>query len=143
MEARGKECGCVGDQIRWPIDMLAPGDVYVADVFGKIARGPIIDDNLATSIYAKSGNGVVHAASVRDLGGIQSNPGFTSFVRGWRPTYAAATIMLMGVNTPMRIGGATVIPGDVVLGRDDGVTFVPPHLAEKAVKTSELVRLRD
>jgi regulator of RNase E activity RraA len=143
METRGKECGCVGDQISWPIDMLTPGDVYVADVFGKIVRGPIIGDNLATSIYAKSGNGVVHDAAVRDLDGIRSIPGFTSFVRGWHPTYAAPTIMLMGVNTPIRIGGATVMPGDVVLGRDDGVIFVPPHLAEKVVKTSELVRLRD
>ena len=56
---------------------------------------------------------------------------------------AAPTIMLMGVNTPIRIGSATVMPGDVVLGRDDGVIFIPPHLAEKVVKRSELVRLRD
>jgi 4-hydroxy-4-methyl-2-oxoglutarate aldolase len=143
MEAKGEQCGCIGDQISWPIDMLVPGDVYVADVFGKIDQGPIIGDNLATSIYAKSGNGVVHDAAVRDLDGIRAIPGFTSFVRGWHPTYAAPTIMLMGVNTPIRIGGATVMPGDVVLGRDDGVIFIPPHLAEKVVKRSELVRLRD
>jgi hypothetical protein len=36
-----------------------------------------------------------------------------------------------------------VIPGDVVLGRDGGVIFIPPHLAEQVVKTSEIVRLRD
>jgi regulator of RNase E activity RraA len=143
MEAKGEQCGCIGDQISWPIDMLVPGDVYVADVFGKIESGPIIGDNLATSIYAKSGNGVVHDAAVRDLDGIRAIPGFTSFVRGWHPTYASPTIMLMGVNTAIRIGGATVMPGDVVLGRDDGVIFIPPPLAEKVAKTSELVRLRD
>ena len=38
---------------------------------------------------------------------------------------------------------ATVIPGDVVLGRDGGVMFIPPHLAEKVVTVSEIVRLRD
>ena len=38
---------------------------------------------------------------------------------------------------------ATVIPGDVVLGRDGGVIFIPPHLAEKVVTVSEIVRLRD
>ena len=42
-----------------------------------------------------------------------------------------------------RIGKATVMPGDVVLGRDGGVIFIPPHLAERVVTTSEIVRLRD
>ncbi len=143
MEAKGAEVGCIGDQISWPIDMLVPGDVYVADVFGKIDQGAVIGDNLATSIYAKSGNGVVHDAAVRDLDGLQELPGFTSFVRGYHPTYASPTIMLTGVNCPIRIGKATVMPGDVVLGRQDGVVFIPAHLAEKVVKTSELIQLRD
>lgn len=143
MEGRGEKAGCVGDQISWPIDRLVPGDVYVADVFGKIDQGPIVGDNLSTSIYAKSGNGIVHDAAVRDMDGIRALPDFVSFVRGWHPTYASPTIMLAGINCPTRIGRATVMPGDVVLGRDDGVIFVPPHLAERVVKTSEIVRLRD
>jgi 4-hydroxy-4-methyl-2-oxoglutarate aldolase len=143
MEEKGARSGCVGDQISWPIDMLVQGDVYVADVYGKIEQGPIIGDNLSTAIHANSGNGVVHDAAVRDIEGIRGIPDFTSFVRGWHPTYASPTIMLVGVNTPIRIGGATVMPGDVVLGKNDGVIFIPPHLAEKVVKMSELVRLRD
>jgi len=31
----------------------------------------------------------------------------------------------------------------VVLGKNNAVIFIPPHLAEKVVKTSELVHLRD
>ena len=143
MEKRGAEAGCIGDQISWPIDLLVAGDVYVADVFGKIAQGPIIGDNLATAIFAKSGNGVVHDAAVRDLDGIQELPEFVSFVRGWHPSFASPTIMLLGINCPLRMGGATVMPGDVVLGREDGVMFIPAHLAEKVVKTSELIQLRD
>jgi regulator of RNase E activity RraA len=143
MEEKGARLGCIGDQISWPIDMLVKGDVYVADVYGKVEQGPIIGDNLSTAILAKSGNGVVHDAAVRDLDGIQELPGFASFVRGVHPTYASPTIMLLGVNTPVRIGQVTVMPGDVVLGRKDGVIFVPAHLAEKVVKTSEVVQLRD
>ncbi len=143
MEEKGARAGCVGDQISWPIDVLEQGDVYVADVFGKIAQGPVIGDNLSTAILANSGNGVVHDAAVRDLDGIRELEGFASFVRGWHPTYAAPTIMLVGINTPVRIGHATVMPGDIVLGRDDGVIFIPAHLAEEVVQTSELVRLRD
>lgn len=143
MEEKGAQAGCVGDQISWPIDLLVSGDVYVADVYGKIDQGAVIGDNLATSIYAKSGNGVVHDAAVRDVDGIQELPEFTSFVRGCHPSFASPTIMLLGVNCPTRIGQVTVMPGDVVLGRDDGVIFIPPHLAEQVVKTSELIRLRD
>ena len=143
MEEKGARAGCVGDQISWPIDMLVQGDVYVADIYGKIEQGPVIGDNLATAIYANSGNGVVHNGAVRDLEGIEEMPGFASFVRGWHPSYASPTIMLLGINTPIRMGQATVMPGDVVLGKREGVVFIPPHLAEKVVKTAEIVHLRD
>ena len=143
MDEKGAACNCIGDQISWPIDLLVPRDVYVADVYGKIEEGAVIGDNLSTAILSKSGNGVVHDAAVRDIEGIEELPGFTSFIRGWHPTYASPTIMLMGINTPTRIGKVTVMPGDVVLGRDNGVIFIPPHLADKVVRTSELVRLRD
>ena len=50
MEEKGERLGQVGDQISWPIDALKQGDVYVADVFGKIVQGPVIGDNLAVAI---------------------------------------------------------------------------------------------
>ncbi len=144
MEEKGQRTGQIGDQISWPIDALQPGDVYVADMFGKIEQGPIIGDNLSTAIFARSGNGVVHDAAVRDLEGIEElGERFTSFVRGWHPSYASPTIMLVGLNCPVRIGAATAMPGDVVLGRRTGVIFIPPHLAEKVATTAEIVRLRD
>lgn len=135
--------GCIGDQVSWPIDTLVEKDVYVADVFGKIEDGAVIGDNLATSIYSKTGNGVVHDSSVRDIEGIRELEGFVSFCRGFHPSVATRTVMLVGINTPVRIGGVAVMPGDVVLGKDDGVVFIPPHLAEKVAVTSEIVRLRD
>lgn len=143
MEEKGDRLGQVGDQISWPIDALKQGDVYVADVFGKIAQGPVIGDNLAVAIYANSGNGVVHNAAIRDLEGIEDLKEFTSFVRGWDPSFASPTIMLTGMNCPIRIGNATCMPGDIVLGKREGVIFIPPHLAEKVVSTSEVIRLRD
>jgi hypothetical protein len=51
--------------------------------------------------------------------------------------------MIIGINQPTRIRTVTVMPGDVVLGKLGVVVFIPPHLAEKVVKTSEIVRLRD
>jgi regulator of RNase E activity RraA len=43
----------------------------------------------------------------------------------------------------VRIGEATVMPGDVVLGTREGIVFVPPQLAQEVVERSEEIRLRD
>ncbi len=134
--------GHVGPMNSWPIDMLQQGDVYVADLFGKVKDGTLIGDNLGNSIYANSGNGVVFDGGLRDLGGLEEIEGFNAFVRGWDPSYLMGT-MLMGINVPIRIGEATVLPGDVVLAKREGVIFIPAHLAEQVVQTAEIVMLRD
>lgn len=142
LEKKGAEEGRIGDMVSWPIDMLEKGDVYVADSYAKIDDGPIIGDNLGTAIVAKSGNGVVINGTVRDYESLSKIAGFTSFIRGTHPSYQQQ-MMLTGINVPIRIGGVTVMPGDIVLGKHDGVIFIPPHLAEKVVKTGEIVILRD
>jgi hypothetical protein len=50
---------------------------------------------------------------------------------------------MVGINCPTRIGDVLVMPGDIVLGRQGGIVFIPPHLAEDVVKSSEVIRLRD
>ncbi len=139
---KGKEEGRIGNPNSWPIDMLENGDVYVADAFGKIVDGTLIGDNLGNAIYAKSKTGVVFNASSRDMEGLSEIEGFNAFVRGWHPSFLTE-VMLLSLNTPIRIGAATVLPGDIVLAKKEGVMFIPAHLAEKVVVTSEIVRLRD
>jgi regulator of RNase E activity RraA len=136
-----------GAQNTWVIDLLQPGDVYVADQFGATVDGPTIGDNLANSIYAKSGNGIVYDGAIRDISGLKELGDFTSYFRSYHPSHhnpgGNLNTTLVAINQPTRIGMATVMPGDVVLGRDGGVIFIPPHLAERVVTTSEIVRLRD
>ena len=141
--------GRVKSQNAWPIDMLTRGDVYVVDQFGMHEDGPTIGDNLGNSIYAKTGNGIVYEGAVRDIAGLKEIGGFTSYFRSYHPSHhlnnpdGELNTTLVGINHPTRIGKVMVMPGDVVLGRDGGVIFIPPHLAEKVVKTSEIIRLRD
>jgi len=136
-------------QNSWTIDMLTKRDVYVVDQFGAHEDGPTIGDNLGNSIFAKTGNGIVYDGALRDINGLKEIGSFTSLFRTYHPSHhlnnpaGELNTTLIGINTPTRIGKATVMPGDVVLGRDGGVIFIPPHLAEKVVKTSEIVRLRD
>jgi regulator of RNase E activity RraA len=139
---RGHQEGRVGPMNSWPIDALKPGDVYVADGFGKIHEGTLIGDNLGNAIFAKSGNGVVFDGSVRDLAGLAEIKGFNAFVRGWDPT-AIRDMMLAGLNIPIRIGRVTVLPGDVVLAKREGVIFIPPQFAQEVVEQAERIMLRD
>jgi len=52
-------------------------------------------------------------------------------------------VTLVGVNIPIRIGNATVLPGDIVLGTRTEVTLIPPHLVQEIVEKSENTRERD
>lgn len=142
IKKKGKADGQIGNTNSWPIDMLQLGDVYVADGFGKIVDGTLIGDNLGNAIFAKSKSGVVFNASSRDQEGLSKIEGFNAFVREWHPSFLTE-VMLLSINSPIRIGAATVLPGDIILGKKEGVMFIPAHLAEKVVVTSEVVRLRD
>jgi 4-hydroxy-4-methyl-2-oxoglutarate aldolase len=126
----------------WPIDILVNGDVYVADGYGKIADGTLIGDNLGNSIYAKSERGVIFYGSVRDEEGLSEIKGFNAWTKGSDPSYILQ-MMLTSINAPIRIGRATVLPGDVVLAKKYGVIFIPAYLVEDLVLTSEVTALRD
>lgn len=139
---RGHEQGRIGAANSWPIDMLTEGDIYVADGFGKIVDGTLIGDNLGNAIYANSKNGVIFDGSSRDLEGLAKIEGFNAYVRGWDPSFIQ-NMMLTGLNTPIRIGRAIVLPGDVVLAKREGVIFIPAHLAEKVIINAEFIAMRD
>ena len=51
--------------------------------------------------------------------------------------------MLTGINIPIRIGNSTVMPGDVVLGDEEGLTFIPPHVVQDVINGAERTKLRD
>lgn len=139
----GKQEKRVGrGQNSWVIDTLQPGDVLVVDLFGKIKDGTFAGDNLSTSIMAKSGTGLIVDGAVRDVTGISEIKGFRCYVRDVDPS-AIAEVTLMGINVPIRIGHVTVMPGDVVVSDPEGLTFIPPQLAEKVADSAELTHLVD
>ncbi|MBE9582856.1 RraA family protein [Mucilaginibacter sp. JRF] len=139
---KGKTEGRVGPTNSWPIDVLKNGDVYVADGFNKVVDGTLIGDNLGNSIYAKTKRGVVFYGSVRDLEGLNEIKGFNGWIKAVDPSYLQQ-VMLAGINVPIRIGRATVLPGDVVLAKRGGTLFIPASLADEAVITAEFIVLRD
>lgn len=149
IDSIGHAEGRIKSQNSWPVDQLQAGDVYVGDQFGLHVNGPTIGDNLGNAIFANSGKGIVYNGAIRDIEGLREIEGFTAFVRSYHPSHhlnnpdGQLNTTLVGINIPTRIGDVMVMPGDIVLGKEGGVSFIPPHLVEKVVKTSEIVRLRD
>jgi 4-hydroxy-4-methyl-2-oxoglutarate aldolase len=141
-EADAKARGLRDNGNQRALDMLQEGDVLVADIFGKIEGGTLVGDNLATYINAVTHKGFVVDGGIRDLDGIFPLD-MGVYYRGVHPSAISQELMITGINVPIRIGQATVMPGDVVFGDREGVYFVPPHLVQKILTTADTTHIHD
>lgn len=132
----------IGEMNSWVIQTMVKDDVVVVDLFEKIYEGTFTGGNLSTAISSRGGKGQVIFGGMRDLQQVEKIRDFATFCKGIDPT-GISNVTLVGMNTPCRIGRAVCMPGDVVHGTKSGVVFVPPHLAEDVVKTSEGTRMRE
>jgi len=124
------------------MDMLQPGDVLVVDLFGKKVNGTIVGDNLFYYIMKTTkGTGLVVDGSIRDLEGISAMD-MPAYFRHADPT-PIRDVMLTGINIPVRIGGVTVMPGDLVVGDREGLYFIPPHMATAVLDNADVIHIHD
>jgi len=140
--AEGKREGRVSGNNSWPIAELVTGDMYVADGFGKIVEGTLIGSNLGSGIATHSKTGFVFDAGIRDAEENRELENMNGLYRAYDPS-AWKDMTLTSINAPIRIGRATVLPGDLVLAKNDGVIFIPAYLAEDAVSHAEFIKLED
>jgi len=141
-KAKAKEHGLSKLTNQTAIDMLQPGDVLVVDMFGKKVNGTIVGDNLFYYTYkATKGGGMVVDGSVRDLNGL-SEIDMPAYFRAVDPT-PIGNVMLTGINVPVRIGGVTVMPGDLVVGDREGVYFIPPQFAKDVMDRADEIHIHD
>lgn len=123
------------------IDLLQPGDVFVVDLFGKIEGGTVVGDNLAAAVYSATGKGIVVDGGIRDVEGIYPTD-IQIYYRDAHPS-AIRDVMLTGYNVPVRIGNATVMPGDLVFADRTGVYFVPPQFLDRILEKAEETHIHD
>lgn len=140
--AEGKREGRVSGNNSWPIAELTIGDMYIADGFGKIVEGTLIGSNLGSGIAAHSHTGFVFDAGIRDAEENRELENMNGLYRAYDPS-AWKDMTLTSINAPIRIGRATVLPGDLVLAKQEGVIFIPAFLAEDAVAHAEFINLED
>jgi regulator of RNase E activity RraA len=140
--AEGKRENRVSGNNSWPIAELQIGDMYVADGFGKIVEGTLIGSNLGSGIAAHSHTGFVFDAGIRDAEENRELENMNGLYRAYDPS-AWKDMTLTSINAPIRIGRATVLPGDLVYASREGVIFIPAFLAEDAVAHAEFINLED
>ncbi len=112
------------------------GDIVVAELGG--ADGHVLFGGMgALGIKLRGAAGVVIDGGSRDLAELVG-PAFSDF-----PVFArffdVTTTSWLGVewNAPVRIGRATVLPGDVVVADETGVLFFPPELVPDVLRAAE------
>lgn len=140
-EAKANSAGPRRNANQRVIDMLQSGDAIVVDLYGKEEGGTFVGDNLATAINTFTNTGMVIDGAIRDLDGIFPM-GMPAYIRGVHPT-PIGNCMLTGVNIPIRIGEATVMPGDVVFGDSEGIYFIPPRFVKEIIDNAEELHVHD
>ncbi len=142
MDYGHEEEGRIGAMNSWVIETLVEDDVIVIDLFGKVYDGTYSGANLSTAIATRTKRGQVIFGGIRDAQQIYEIDDFATFCKGMDPT-PIRNVTLTGLNTPCRVGAATCMPGDIVLGTMTGVLFIPPHLAEECVEHGERIYMRE
>ena len=141
-KAKAKQRGLARLTNQTAIDMLQPGDVLVVDLFGKKVNGTVVGDNLFYYVMkATHGGGLVVDGSIRDLDGL-AQIDMPGYFRAADPT-PIGNVMLTGINVPIRVGGVTVMPGDLVVGDREGVYFIPPQFVKEVMDRADETHIHD
>jgi 4-hydroxy-4-methyl-2-oxoglutarate aldolase len=112
------------------------GDVVVVELGGMVERATFMGTMTGLGMKLRGVNGIVVDGGIRDLSGFLEMKDLPVYYAG---AHASAMADQIGVewNAPVRIGNVTVLPGDVVIGDEEGLLFFPPQLAEEAIKAAE------
>lgn len=116
------------------------GDVVVVELGGMIDRATFMGTMTGLGMKLRGVRGIVVDGGIRDLNEFLTWKDFPIYYAG---AHASAMADQIGVewNVPIRVGSVTVLPGDVVIGDEEGLLFFPPQLAEDALKAAEAQNL--
>lgn len=113
-----------------------PGDVLVIDGMGN--KDYSILGNVKTRhLYIQKAEGIVTDSAMRDIDKIAEDYGLAIFAGERLPTANRPAIEPLESNIPIGCGGALVMPGDLIVGDDDGVVVIPCQLAGDIIEWAE------
>lgn len=110
-------------------DSVGEGEVLVIEARGETGSGTL-GDVLALRARVRGAAGIVTDGGIRDHDAVAA-VGLPVYCRGAHPAVLGRRHVPWDTDVTVACGGATVQPGDVVVGDRDGVVVVPPGLVEE------------
>ncbi|TFD17201.1 fumarylacetoacetate hydrolase family protein [Cryobacterium sp. TMT1-21] len=112
-------------------DSLGTDDVLVIEARGELGTGTV-GDILALRAQVRGAAGIVTDGGVRDLAAVTALS-IPTYHAGPHPAVLGRRHVPWDTDLTIACGGASVQPGDVIVGDADGVLVIPPHLVEEVV----------
>lgn len=110
-------------------DRVELGEVIVIEARGDATAGTL-GDVLALRAQARGASAVVTDGGVRDAQAVAA-VGIPVHCAGAHPAVLGRRHVPWDADLTIACGGATVQPGDVVVGDSDGIVVIPPGLAKE------------
>ncbi len=115
-------------------DEVSEGEIVVIEARGEAGSGTL-GDVLALRALARGAAGVVTDGGVRDYAAVAEME-LPVFSKGAHPAVLGRKHVPWDFDLTIACGGATVQPGDIIVGDDDGVIVIPPSLAEEVANAA-------
>jgi len=109
-----------------------PGDVLVFEAGGE-TRSAVTGNVTATRLMVRGGVGMVADGAFRDVPMLEAMP-LQIYMRRGQAAGVSPIQMSVDYQVPVRIGGVTVIPGDILFGERHGILVIPAEIVEKVVE---------
>lgn len=115
-------------------DSVENGEVIVIEARGDAGAGTL-GDILALRAKTRGAAGVVTDGAIRDYDAV-AEIGLTAFSAGAHPSVLGRRHVPWDRDVAVACGGATVLPGDVIVGDSDGIVVIPPVLLDEILEAT-------
>ncbi|MEV8251885.1 fumarylacetoacetate hydrolase family protein [Microbacterium sp. NPDC076768] len=122
-------------------DAVADGEIIVIEARGDATTGTL-GDILALRAKTRGAAGVITDGGVRDFDAV-AEIGLPVFSQGAHPSVLGRKHVPWDVDVTVSCGGATVQPGDIIVGDSDGVIVIPPALADEVATAAVAQEIED
>ncbi len=112
-------------------DAVGEGEIIVIEARGDAGAGTL-GDILALRAKTRGAAGIVTDGAVRDYDAVR-DAGIPVYAKGAHPAVLGRKHVPWDFDLTIACGGATVQPGDILVGDRDGVVVIPPSMLEEVV----------